>query len=321
MHVALGDQCSPPDSVSELVLRDGRAYHLSVAGHELARNWVVVGDPARAMRVAAHFDSIEHDRRHREYVTLTGTYRGVPMTVIGTGIGTDNLEIALLEGYGVLDIDPLTGRKDPDSLPVRVIRVGTSGGARDDVAPGTLVVSQYAIGLDSTGLYFDVPAADATVLALEEAASAAMAATTKLGARFASRLPVYAARADIALAQQLAEICRARGLPMACGTTVAASGFFGASGRKMDGTSLTVPGIKHALATIEVMGQRVLNFDMESSLLFHLAQSIGWRAATICPTISAPSAHGAVIDPQAAVDAAILVALDVLALGRATAPT
>ncbi len=315
MHTSLGDQLSPPDPVSELVLRDGRAYHLSVAGHELARNWLVVGDPARAMRVASHFDTIDHDRRHREYVTLTGTYRGTPMTVIGTGIGTDNLEIALLEGYGMLDIDPLTGRKNPDAEPVRVIRVGTSGGARDDVAPGTLVVSQYAIGLDSTGLYFDVPAADATVLALEEAAIAALAATTKAGARFANRLPVYAAKADEPLARQLAEMCRARGLPMACGTTVAAPGFFGASGRRMDQTSLTVPTIKQALAAIEVTGQRVLNFDMESSLLFHLAQSIGWRAATICPTISAPSAHGAVIDPQVAVDAAIIVAMDVLAAG------
>ncbi len=313
MHDPSGASASRPAPKSDLVLRDGRAYHLSVARHELARNWLVVGDPARALRVAAHFDAVHHDRRHREYVTLTGTYRGVPMTVIGTGIGHDNLEIALMEGYGVLDLDPNTGRRDPAAEPVRVIRVGTSGGARDDVAPGTLVVSQYALGLDSTGLYFEVPAADDTVLALETAAAAALMAHTTAGSRFAGRLPVYASRADAGLADQLAQGCRARGLAVLCGTTVAAPGFFGASGRRLDGTTLTVPGIKHALAAIEVAGQRVLNFDMESSLLFHVARSIGWRAATLCPTISAPSAHGAIIDPVAAVDAALLVALDVLA--------
>ena len=73
-----------PDSPrSEIVVRDGRTYHLGLAANELATQLFLVGDPARAYRVAARFDSVDHEIKRREYVSLTGDYRGVPMTVIG----------------------------------------------------------------------------------------------------------------------------------------------------------------------------------------------------------------------------------------------
>lgn len=88
-----------------------------------------------------------------------------------------------------------------------------------------------------------------------------------------------------------------------------APGFFGPSGRHVDGLANTVADVKRRLGAIEADGVRVLNMEMESSLLFHLAAQLGIRAATICPTISSPASHGTVLDPAPLVAQAIEIAL------------
>ncbi len=297
---------------SDLVLRDGRAYHIGVTPHELAPRIIMVGDPARALRVASRFNRVEHEVRHREYVTVTGTIGGQRLSVIGTGIGTDNVEIALVEAVSLLTCDLATGARRVDAQPVSVIRVGTSGGLRDDVESGTLCVSAYAIGLDSTGLYYDVEAADDTVTALEEASRLAVDACIPPGRRFAGWLRPYAARADPALTAALTHAADRSGHVTIRGVTVAAPGFYGPSGRRLDGVVNTAPDIKHALGQIEVDGLAVVNMEMESSLLFHLAQALGIAAATICPVISAPSGHSKVVDYRPYVEASIDIALEAL---------
>jgi uridine phosphorylase len=306
---------SPPAArPSEVVVVDGRVYHLGLRPQELAANVFVVGDPARALSVASRFDHVEHEVRHREYVTLTGSHGGLPVSVIGAGIGADNVEIALVESWALATVELGTGLRRPASgpeaaRPLTVIRIGTSGGTREDVPVGTLVVSAYAIGLDSTGLYYDSPAADATVTALEQAALSALEAGIRPGSRFAGAFRPYAARAAPALVAALERQARAAGARFATGVTVTAPGFFGPSGRHLDGVTNTVADVKARLGAIEVDGQRVLNMEMESSLLFHLAAQLGMRAGTICPTISNPASHGSVADPLPFVARAIDVAL------------
>lgn len=298
---------------SEFIVVEGKAYHIGLAAGQLARRLLLVGDPARALLVAERFDHIEGEYRHREYVTVTGRFRGQRVSVMGTGIGTDNVEIALMESAALWDFDLATGQRHPDQSPrPLVVRVGTSGGAQPDVAAGTQVIAAYAIGLDSTGLYFDGPAADDVVLALEDQATLALARAASPGARFARRLPVYAAKASPALTTTLARLAAARGLPCAVGVTVAAPGFYGASSRWVDGVTNTVADVKGALAAIAVGDQRVLNFEMESSLLFHLAAQLDVHAATVCPVISQPQSHGEVFDYRPAVAAAIELGLSAL---------
>ena len=101
----------------------------------------------------------------------------------------------------------------------------------------------------------------------------------------------------------------AAGARFATGVTVTSSGFFGPSGRFLDGVTNTVEDVKARLGRIELDGLRVLNMEMESSLLFHLAELLGARAGTICPTISNPAGHGAVLDPASLVEQAIDIAL------------
>lgn len=293
---------------SDIVARDGRIYHLGLAPEEIAPNLVLVGDPARAELVAERFDAVEHRVAHREFVTLTGTYHGIPISVIGTGIGTDNVEIAVVEAHTLLTYDLGTRAAKPAAPRMTIIRVGTSGGLREDVAPGTLAIARYAVGLDATGLFFDAPPADATVVAIEEATRRALAAATPAGRRFAERIAVYAAAASPAVVEAL-EHALADGTPALTGITATAPGFYGASGRVLGDLALTIPGIKQALGAIEVEGRRAINVEMESSLLFHLAACLGHRAGTICAILSSPGSHGTVVDGRPGIARSIEAAL------------
>ena len=302
----------PGTGPSELVAHGGRVYHLGLAPGELAERVVLVGDPARALRVAARFDTVEHEVREREYLTLTGTLRGHRVSVMGTGIGTDNVEIALVEAHFLHRADLETGETRASGVPLTFLRVGTSGGAQEDVAPGTLVVASYGLGLDSTGLFYEGPAADEAVLTLEAEAHAVLSAGERPDSRFRGALRPYAAAADLDLVAALSAEAAARELPHLVGVTCALPGFYAPSGRHVHGLRATLPDLKQRLATVAAGPHRVLNFEMESSLLFHLAGQLGHRAATLCPVLSRPGSHGDLVDGKAAVEPAIDVALAVL---------
>lgn len=140
-----------------------RQYHVGVAPGEVAASILLVGDPARAERVSRSFDRVDVERRHREYVTFTGTHEGLPVTVVGTGMGPDNTEIAIVELCQCVE------------APV-MIRCGSCGGLQEDTDLGDLVITRGAFRLENTSLQFvgeGYPAvADAEVLlALVEAAA------------------------------------------------------------------------------------------------------------------------------------------------------
>jgi uridine phosphorylase len=286
-----------PQASSQVVFVGDRVYHLGLSAAELRPCVFLVGDPARAFTVAERFDSVEHEVRHREYVTLTGSHRGLPVSVIGTGIGPDNVEIALVEAWAIAE------------RPLTAIRIGTSGGLREDVPVGTLVVSSYAIGLDSTGLFYDSPPADDTVAALEREARRAIDAGVRPGSRFAGAFAPYASRATPAVVAALERSAASLGARAVTGATVTSPGFYAPSGRRLPGVTNTVEDVKQRLARIETAGVRVYNMEMESSLLFHLGSQLGVRTGTICPTISNPSGHGRVAPPAPFVAQAIDVAL------------
>lgn len=299
---------------SEIVISEGRAYHIGVAPHEMAPRIFQVGDPDRAYKVAKRFDCVDYECRNREFVTLTGKLDGRPVSVMGTGIGHDNVEIALLEAYTVLAFD-LESQTLKEKVPeVTVIRIGTSGGAQGDVEPGTLGITSYAIGLDTTGIYWDVPVPDETAELLEKRAKVLLDEATVKGSRFEGWIMPYAARGTPEIVDLLVKAAGevAPQVPHTTGVTVAAPGFYGASGRFMEGLNLTVPGIKLATANIEANGHRVVNFEMESSLIFLLAQGLGWNAGTICPIISNPMRQDVVLDYRPYVEAAIDIAIEAM---------
>lgn len=119
----------------------GRQYHIDVAPGEAAPYILLCGDPARAEKVSSRFDKIEYRRSNREYLTFTGIYRGVPISVMGTGIGCDNMEIAVIE---LLQCMPHA----------TLIRIGSCGGLQPETGLGDLVISTGAVRLENTSTFF-----------------------------------------------------------------------------------------------------------------------------------------------------------------------
>jgi uridine phosphorylase len=140
-----------------------RQYHIGLGPGELADYILLPGDPDRVDRVAARFDEVELRHRHREFVTATGTYKGLRVSCVSTGIGADNIEIVMAEILAI---------KDRPTL----IRIGSSGGLQDDTLLGDLIITTGAVRLETTTSWYvheGYPAAAhyEAVLALEEAAS------------------------------------------------------------------------------------------------------------------------------------------------------
>ena len=297
---------------SEIILKDGRVYHLGVPIGALAPNLLFVGDPQRALTVANQFDQIVHQFQNREYLTVCGRYKDQAYSVIGTGIGTDNVEIALIEAYGLLCLDLGEGSPRFDPTQIKLIRVGTSGGIQPQSPPGTLVVSEYAIGLDSTGLYYDHPAADAITTQLEKQVHSTLENQMNSSARFKGKIFPYAAKSSSLLSEGLMKHAGLAGVSAEKGITVTAPGFYGPSGRYISGIVNSLPDIKECLSEINVNQLSILNMEMESSLMFHLSRFLGIKASTICVAISAVSTDTELIDYQPHIENAISIALETL---------
>lgn len=297
---------------SEIVIANDRVYHLGLGKGQLAENVFVVGDPARAVRVSRHFDYIEHEISNREFITFTGAYKGMPVSVIGTGIGTDNVEIALLEAFIAHEFDFSTGQRQSGMKPMNFIRIGTSGGVQDDVEPGTMAIAAYALGLDSTGLYYDQPPADDVILQIESAAADMLENAAAEGSRFGGRFRPYASMADKQVTTALVDRAARHKTVFEIGITASSPGFYGPSSRYIAGLRNTIPDIKGELARLDIDGLRVINMEMESSLLFHLCSQLGYRAGTICPVISAPAMSDKLVDYDALVGTAITIGLDAM---------
>jgi uridine phosphorylase len=294
---------------SEIVVKDGKVLHLGLAKGQLADNVFLVGDPARALRVAKHFDNILHEVRNREYVTITGSYNGLPVSVIGTGIGVDNVEIALVEAYTVVAFDFETSEYQTGTPPLNFIRIGTSAGIQDDIEPGTMAISTYGLGLDNAGLYYDHPPADELVTEIEDQAARILLEATPAGARFRGKITPYASKATPAVVTALKDQAVARNVKHVTGITAATPGFYGPSSRYIEGLVNTIPSIKTALAKLRVHDEVIVNMEMESSLLFHVAGHLGCAVGTLCPVISKPTSSTAIFDYAASVESAIDVAL------------
>jgi uridine phosphorylase len=139
-----------PDS--ELILnKDGSIYHLNLLPDHISDTIITVGDPDRVPSVSQHFDSIETVIQKREFVTHVGYYRGKRLTVISTGMGTDNIDILLNELDALVNIDFVTreARSLEERINLRIIRVGTSGALQADIPVGSHLVTEHAVGLDS----------------------------------------------------------------------------------------------------------------------------------------------------------------------------
>jgi len=142
--------------------QEDRQYHIGCKPGDVAPYILMCGDPARAHKVSKHFRNMRDPIKHREYVTITGEYKDIPITVIATGMGPDNTEMAYVELTQIVD--------EPTC-----IRIGSSGGLRKDMELCDLVISSGAVRLENTSTQYVMEGYPAVahyecVLALLEAA-------------------------------------------------------------------------------------------------------------------------------------------------------
>jgi uridine phosphorylase len=290
-----------PFAVSDLPVRNGRVYHLDLAPGEIADNIIIVGDPGRVPFLADEFMSVrEVDRFHRGFRTITGTAKetGQRFSVITSGIGTPSMEIVLNEITALNEIDFRTRKRKKKFKPLTVIRLGTSGGLQPDTELGTLVVTDYVIGLDNTGLFYNISCPDSCCSLLEVRVREALASSIEATARFKGRICPYAARAHPEVRVALEREALHLGVRCRKGITVSSSGFFANEGRKISRIKPTAPDLVTRLAGIDtgISGLKIENIEMEASFLLHFMGGTGYRAGVICAVIDKHSDGSMITD-------------------------
>lgn len=279
---------------SELILNDdGSVFHLHLRPEQLADTVLLVGDPGRVETVAARFDTREEQVSNREFHTVTGTFRGKRLSVVSTGIGTDNIDIVLTELDALANIDLTSRTVRPQFRQLTLLRLGTCGALQSDLAIGSLIFSHTSIGMDGL-LNFYAGRERVCNLAMEQA----MLEQVKPDPRLATP---YCIDAD----GSLAELFRHDTVP---GITISAPGFYAPQGRYLR-LAPADPGLLERLAAFSFDGLHVTNCEMESSAVAGLAALMGHRAATICTVIAQRVAHDSDTDYQALIGHMIDTAL------------
>lgn len=253
---------------SELVINeDESAFHLHLKPGQIAHKVILVGDPGRVEMVAAHFEKKELEVYNREFHTVTGVYKGKPITVLSTGIGCDNIDIVVNELDALVNIDFKTRQEKQEHVTLELVRIGTCGGLQEFTPVGTYICSEKSVGFDGL-LNFYAGRNDVCDLEFEKAFTEHMSWNPLLCAP-------YVIDSNPELRDRIAGTDMVRGVTIACG------GFYGPQGRELR-IPLADPLQNEKLANFEYKGYKITNFEMESSALQGLAALLGHKATTVC---------------------------------------
>ena len=250
-------------SETDLVLNpDGSVYHLSLLPKNISDTIITVGDPSRVYTVSQYFDAIEFEMNKREFITHVGKYKGKRITVISTGIGTDNIEIFFTELDALVNIDLKTREPKSRKKKLKIIRIGTSGALQEDIPLGTHLVSDYAIGLDNLMNFYDLPMDDLeTGLAHD--------IQKKTGLPF---MP-YAVRGSVSLREQI-------GADMMQGNTVTCPGFYAPQGREIR-IPIRFPKLLEDLNYYHKGDFWLTNFEMETAGYYAMGRLLGHEVLSV----------------------------------------
>ena len=261
-----------PIPESQLVLNsEGAVYHLNLHPDQLADDVLLVGDPGRVELIASFFDKIEVERQNRELVTRTGYFNGKRITVMSTGMGTDNLDIVMNELDALANIDLKTRMPKEGHRSLNLIRIGTCGALQPEIeVEDSYVATRYAIGLDGL-LYFYGKNEEVNNVAMRDAFIKQM--------DYPKDLPLpYVVECSKDLFDRLAQ-------GYYQGVTATAPGFYGPQGRTLR-MNLAYPEHNRKIESFNYQGWRVCNFEMESSALYGLGKMMGHNCLTICVAIA-----------------------------------
>ena len=275
---------------SDLPIIEGKVYHLGLKPEDLANHILIVGDPERVSFIAKDcFSRIEVDKFHRGLRTITGIIcdTGQRVSVVTSGMGTPSLEIVLNEIIALNEMDFHTRTRKSVYDMLTVIRVGTSGSIQPDTELGTLIITEYAVGLDNTGFFYDCTYPEKNIEILEEKIRDAVDGSIPANSRFKGKIYPYASRAHQDVTRALEREAGKLEVNFKKGVTVTNSGFFANQGRSVSRIPLTVSEIDGILSVVDtgIEGFRIENMEMEASFLLYFMGALGYRAGVVCVVI------------------------------------
>ena len=282
---------------SELILNpDGSVYHLNLLPEHIADTIITVGDPDRVPGVTKYFESIEFSTHKREFHTQTGVYKGKRMTVISTGIGTDNIDIVFNELDALVNIDLKTRTINKTHKSLDIVRIGTSGSIQKNIGIDTFVISEKACGFDSLLHFYNskhiqqIDVSDALIAHTDWSED---------------KSKPYVVTADKALYAKLESDQTTKGF------TATNVGFYGPQGRILR-LSIQDNDLNDKLATFSYNNQAITNLEMETAGIYGLAGLLGHRAVSMNAIIANRATGQFSKDPKLVVENLIQYTLDKL---------
>lgn len=272
--------------------KDGSVYHLNLLPQHLAKTVITVGDPERVNAVTRYFDKIEFKVQKREFHTQTGTYQGKRITVISTGIGTDNIDIVLNELDALVNIDFKSRSVKKELTSLDIIRIGTSGSIQEEIPLDSFLLSESAIGFDALLHFYDCNCV------LEKEFSEALTRHMK----WPKENPdPYVVNADKDLASKFEEGFHR-------GVTLTNCGFYGPQGRILR-LKLKDAQLNEKLSSFNYLGKKITNLEMETSAIYGLSKLMGHRAVSLNAIVANRATKEFSKDSKKTVDKLIQLAL------------
>ncbi len=255
----------PRISETDLILnKDGSVYHLNLLPRHIADTVILVGDPGRVYRVSQFFDEIEFEMNKREFITHVGHFNGKRITVLSTGIGTDNVEIALTELDALINVDLKTREPKSRKKKLKIIRIGTSGALQEDIPVGSHLISEYGIGLDNLMNFYNLP-----LTTFEKRIGKDIKRQTGL-----SFIP-YVVRGSELLLNRI-------GHDMITGNTITSPGFYAPQGRKLR-VAIRYPKLLDEFTFYHNKASNfwLTNFEMETAAYYALGRLLDHEIVSV----------------------------------------
>jgi uridine phosphorylase len=284
----------PKISEADLVLNtDGSVYHLNLLPKHISDTILTVGDPSRVYSISQFFESVEFEMNRREFITHVGKYNGKRITVISTGIGTDNVEIFFNEIDALVNIDLKTREPKARKKKLKIIRIGTSGALQEDVPVGAHLVTEYAVGFDNLMEFYELKQDE-----FEKSIAEDIQKKVKLPFR------PYVVKGSDALRKQI-------GAEMIVGNTVTAPGFYAPQGRVLR-IPIKYPKLVEDLNYYHNKGSDfwLTNFEMETAGYYALGRLLGHEVLSVNAIIANRIKNKFSKDPNSIVEGLIRKVLD-----------
>jgi len=285
-----------PIATTDLLINpDGSIYHLNLKPEHLADTVILVGDPDRVPEISWYFDRVEYIIRNREFISHTGLFRGKRITALSTGIGTDNIDIVLNELDALVNIDFSRREIRPSHKTLDIIRIGTSGAIQPDIPVNSFGLSTYGMGLDNLIYFYDH-----SFIGDKEMSEAFQ----EHSGWNISHVRPYFIKCSEVLANKFTD-------GIISGITITAPGFYGPQGRKLR-IDLADPAMINRLQRFRYNGERIINFEMETSALYALGRLLGHNVLTVCALIANRATQSYCVDHKPVIKRLVELVLETI---------